>query len=201
MLMRKRLSDGLIGVLVASPGPWHRLFSAGFAFSIVVGGTSLRWRRRAGTNDALPAFCGSGGITDSPRLPPSGAPPSCPVRGGTSFCEAPQSALGGPEREKLSQRFLGKWAGRLATPSLSPRSTASAFCWRGFRFLRKRTGDCEFFFHPRPQGGLAARVSTSPIFPLRRLARHLSARAERSGFFRNADVAPLCWETRGCPKR
>ena len=57
------------------------------------------------------------------------------MRGGTSFCEAPQSALGGPEREKLSQRFRGKWAGRLATPSLSPRSTASAFCWRGFDFF------------------------------------------------------------------
>jgi hypothetical protein len=49
------------------------------------------------------------------------------VRGGTSFCEAPQSALGGPEREKLSQRFRGKWAGRLATPSLSPRSGSSIF--------------------------------------------------------------------------
>jgi hypothetical protein len=141
------------------------LFSAGFAFSIVVGGTSLRWRRRAGTNDALPAFCGSGGITDSPRLPPSGAPPSCPVRGGTSFCEAPQSALGGPEREKLSQRFRGKWAGRLATPSLSPRSTASAFCWRGFRFLRKRTGDCEFFSTLGPREDLQ-----------RVLAHHLSFR-------------------------
>ena len=72
MLMRKRLSDGLIEVPRREPipGPWHRLFSAGFAFSIVVGGTSLRWRRRAGTNDALPAFCGSGGITRLPSASP-----------------------------------------------------------------------------------------------------------------------------------